>query len=174
MPKPALFSFNHPLGACPACKGFGNILRYDEDLIVPDRTKSLAGGAIEPWTKPSADWWQKEMLLAFKRRGHDLSKPYNKLTQAERKLLWEGEGKLEGLNSFFEYLESKRYKLHVRVMLSRYRSPVICEACKGTRLRSEALAVRVGSRTIAEVSDMTIVGTAEWVRLLPLSSFEQA
>ncbi len=172
-PKPALFSFNHPLGACPACKGFGNILRYDEDLIVPDQTKSLAGGAIEPWTKPSADWWQKEMLLAFKRRGHDLSKPYNKLTQAERKLLWEGEGKLEGLNSFFEYLEGKRYKLHVRVLLSRYRSPVTCEACKGTRLRPEALAVRVGSRTIAEVSDITIVGAAEWVRLLPLSSLEQ-
>jgi excinuclease ABC subunit A len=172
-PKPALFSFNHPLGACPACKGFGNILRYDEDLIVPDQAKSLVGGAIEPWTKPSADWWQKEMLLAFKRRGLDLSKPYNKLTQAERKLLWEGEGKLEGLNSFFEYLEGKRYKLHVRVLLSRYRSPVTCETCKGTRLRPEALAVRVGSRTIAEVSDMTIVGTAEWVRLLPLSSFER-
>ncbi len=172
-PKPALFSFNHPLGACPACKGFGNILRYDEDLIIPDRTKSLAGGAIEPWTKPSADWWQKEMLLAFKRRGLDLSKPYNKFTAAERKLLWEGDGKLEGIHAFFEYLEGKRYKLHVRVLLSRYRSPVTCEACKGTRLRPEALAVRIGGRTIADVSDMTIVGTAEWVRLLPLSSFEQ-
>jgi excinuclease ABC subunit A len=172
-PKPALFSFNHPLGACPACKGFGNILRYDEDLIVPDQTKSLAGGAIEPWTKPSADWWQKEMLLAFKRRGLAITTPYNKLTSAARKLLWEGDGKLEGLNSFFEYLEGKRYKLHVRVMLSRYRSPVTCEACNGARLRPEALAVRAGGRTIAEVADMTIAGAAEWCKLLPLSAFER-
>ncbi|MEK6694229.1 MAG: excinuclease ABC subunit A, partial [Nitrospirota bacterium] len=175
-PKPALFSFNHPLGACPACKGFGNILRYDEDLIVPNQTKNLAGGCIEPWTKPSADWWQKEMLLAFKRRGLDIAKPYNKLTQAERKLLWEGDtgkGPVEGINAFFEYLEGKRYKLHVRVLLSRYRSPVTCENCAGTRLRPEALAVRVCGRTITEVADMTIVGAAEWTRLLPLSSFER-
>jgi excinuclease ABC subunit A len=172
--KPALFSFNHPLGACPACKGFGNILRYDEDLIVPDRTRSLAGGAVEPWTKPSADWWQKQMLLAFKRRGFDMTRPYNKLTPAERALLWDGDTKVEGLNAFFEYLEGKRYKLHVRVMLSRYRSPFPCDACGGTRLRPEALAVRVGSRTIADVSELTIVEAADWVRTLPLSAYEQA
>src|SRR3989449_2295962 len=176
-PKPALFSFNHPLGACPACKGFGNILHYDEDLIAPDRTKSLAGGAIEPWTKPSADWWQKQMLLAFKRRGLDVTRPYNQLSQAERTLLWEGDstgkGGVEGVKAFFEYLEGKRYKLHVRVMLSRYRSPVSCDSCKGTRLRPEALAVRVGSRTIAEVTDLTIAAAAEWARALPLSAFER-
>src|SRR5438105_13616717 len=171
-PKPPLFSFNHPLGACPACKGFGNILHYDEDLIAPDQTKSLAGGAIEPWTKPSADWWQKQMLLAFKRRSFDVTRPYNQLSQAERTLLWEGDGKTEGIKAFFEYLEGKRYKLHVRVMLSRYRSPVSCDTCKGTRLRPEALAVRVGSRTIAEVVALTIAAAAEWARSLPLSAFE--
>src|SRR5881409_1374729 len=186
-PKPALFSFNHPLGACPACKGFGNILHYDEDLIAPDRTKSLAGGAIEPWTKPSADWWQKQMLLAFKRRGFDVTRPYNQLSQAERTLLWDGDStgkggvsappgragaKVEGIKAFFKYLEGKRYKLHVRVMLSRYRSPVSCDSCKGTLLRPEALAVRVGSRTIAEVTDLTIAAAAEWARALPLSNFE--
>src|SRR3989454_6551801 len=172
-PKPALFSFNHPLGACPACKGFGNILHYDEDLIAPDRTKSLAGGAIEPWTKPSADWWQKQMLLAFKRRGLDVTRPYNQLSQAERTLLWEGDNKTEGIKAFFQYLESKRYKLHLRVLLSRYRSPVSCDTCKGTRLRPEALAVRVGGRTIAEVADLTIAAAAEWARSLPLSAFER-
>ena len=175
-PKPALFSFNHPLGACPACKGFGNILHYDEDLIIPDQTKSLAGGAVEPWTKPSADWWQKKMLLAFKRRGFDVTRSYNQLSQAERTLLWEGDtgkGPVEGIKAFFEYLEGKRYKLHVRVMLSRYRSPVSCDTCKGTRLRPEALAVRVGSRTIAEVADLTIAAAAEWARSLPLSAFER-
>ena len=189
-PKPPLFSFNHPLGACPACKGFGNILRYDEELIVPNKSKSLAAGAIEPWTKPSAEWWQKQMLLAFKRRGLDLTKPYEKLTAEERALLWDGttgkgdvlaspgragakRSKVEGIHAFFRYLEGKRYKLHVRVMLSRYRSPFPCEACQGTRLRPEALAVRVGGRTIAEISDMTITEAAEWLKTLPLSSFEQ-
>src|SRR5439155_587710 len=172
-PKPALFAFNHPLGACPACKGFGNILHYDEDLIAPDQTKSLAGGAVEPWTKPSAAWWQKQMLLAFKRRGFDVTRPYKQLSQAERTLLWDGDGKVEGIKAFFEYLEGKRYKLHVRVMLSRYRSPVSCNTCKGTRLRPEALAVRVGGQTIAEVADLTIAAASEWARTLTLSAFEQ-
>jgi len=173
MPKPALFSFNHPLGACPTCKGFGNNLRYDEDLIVPDKSKSLAAGTIEPWTKPSAEWWQKQMLLGFKRHGWDITKPYEKLTSEERTFLWEGKSKVEGIHAFFRYLEGKRYKLHVRVMLSRYRSPFSCEACLGTRLRPQALAMRVGGRSIAEVSDMTISEAHDWVQALPLSPFEQ-
>ena len=178
-PKPALFSFNHPLGACPTCKGFGNNLRYDEDLIIPDRSKSLAGGAIEPWTKPSAEWWHQQMLLAFKRGGLDVTKPYGKLTPEERIFLWEGtSGKtgkavVEGIHAFFKYLEGKRYKLHVRVMLSRYRSPFPCESCGGSRLRPEALAVRVGGQTIPEVSNMTISEAQEWFQALSLSSFDR-
>jgi excinuclease ABC subunit A len=119
------------------------------------------------------------MLLAFMRRGLDISKPYNKLTPAERKLLWEGDtnsGKkegVEGINNFFTYLESKRYKLHVRVLLSRYRSPFPCEACHGTRLRPEALSVRIEEYTIAAVSDMTIAEAVDWVRNLSLSQFER-
>ena len=179
-PKPALFSFNHPLGACPTCKGFGNNLRYDEDLIIPDTSKSLAAGAIEPWTKPSAEWWQQQMLLAFKRGGLDVTKPYAKLSSEERAFLWEGSiGKtakgptVEGIHAFFKYLEGKRYKLHVRVMLSRYRSPFSCESCGGTRLRPEALAVRVGGRCLPEVSDMTISETQEWLQALSLTSFDR-
>jgi excinuclease ABC subunit A len=172
-PKPSLFSFNHPLGACPVCKGFGNILKYDEDLIIPDKTKSLAQGAIQPWTKPSAEWWQKQMLLAFKQRGMGLAKPYSELTAEERHFVWEGKNKVEGVNAFFTYLEGKRYKLHVRVMLSRYRSPFPCEACAGSRLRPETLAVRIASRSIADVSDMTIAEAAEWTTTLSLSPFER-
>ncbi len=178
-PKPALFSFNHPLGACPTCKGFGNNLRYDEDLIIPDRSKSLAGGAIEPWTKPSAEWWQQQMLLGFKRGGLDVTKPYGNLTPEERIFLWEGtigktgKAAVEGIHAFFKYLEGKRYKLHVRVMLSRYRSPFSCESCGGTRLRPEALAVRVGGRSIPEVSNMTITETQEWLQALSLSCFDR-
>ena len=129
--RPVLFSFNHPLGACPECKGFGNILRYDPDLVIPDHSKSLAQGAIEPWSKPSGDWWQKQMLLSMKRRGVDLTIPYKDFRKQIQQMLWQGEGKMEGVQQFFEYLEGKRYKLHVRVMLSRYRTPVSCPAVMG-------------------------------------------
>lgn len=170
--RPVLFSFNHPLGACPACKGFGNILRYDEDFVIPDRNRSLVEGAIEPWTKPGTDWWQKQMLLAMKRRGVSLTTPYAKLSDQERALLWQGDKKFEGIHQFFEYLEHKRYKLHVRVFLSRYRSPFPCEACGGTRLRPEALHVKVAGRDIHHVSELTIQDATAWIEGLQLSEFE--
>ncbi|HJU05189.1 MAG TPA: excinuclease ABC subunit UvrA, partial [Nitrospiraceae bacterium] len=170
--RPVMFSFNHPLGACPDCKGFGNILKYDEDLVVPDRNRSLSEGAIEPWAKPSTDWWQKQMLTAMKRRGVDLTTPYAKLSDAERTLLWQGEGKFEGLQQFFDYLEHKRYKMHVRVFLSRYRSPFSCPACRGTRLRPEHLHVKIAGRDIHEVSSWTIDQTLQWLNELKLSDYE--
>ena len=172
--RPALFSFNHPLGACPECKGFGNILRYDEDLIIPDRDRSLVEGAVEPWTKPSSDWWQKQLLLAMKRRGISLTTPYAKLSDQERTLLWNGDKKFEGINQFFEYLEGKRYKMHVRVLLSRYRSPSPCTACGGSRLRPEARHVKIAGRDIHQISALTIQETAAWIESLPLSEFETA
>jgi excinuclease ABC subunit A len=171
--RPVLFSFNHPLGACPECKGFGNILRYDPDLVIPDHSKSLAQGAIEPWSKPSGDWWQKQMLLSMKRRGADLTAPYKDLPQDIQQMLWQGEGKMEGVQQFFEYLEGKRYKLHVRVMLSRYRTPVPCPSCKGTRLRPDARYVKIAGMDIHELSELTIEATAAWVTALTLSPYEE-
>src|SRR5438093_6820566 len=170
--RPVLFSFNHPLGACPHCKGFGNILRYDEDLVVPDRNRTLADGAIEPWTKPGTDWWQKQMLLGMKRRGVSLTTPYAKLSAKDRALLWEGDKNFEGINQFFDYLEHKRYKLHVRVFLSRYRSPFPCTACGGTRLRPEAQYVKIAGRDIHQISELTIQDAVEWVDGLKLPEFE--
>ncbi|WP_447979650.1 excinuclease ABC subunit UvrA [Candidatus Nitrospira bockiana] len=170
--RPVMFSFNHPVGACPACNGFGNILRYDEDLVVPNRNLSLAEGAIEPWTKPGTDWWQKQMLLGLKRRGVNLAIPYAKLTDQERALVWKGDGTFEGLEQFFEFLEHKRYKLHVRVFLSRYRSPSLCTRCRGSRLKPDALHVKIGGRDIHEVSSWTIEELSEWLDSLPLSDFE--
>lgn len=173
--RPLLFSFNHPLGACPECKGFGNILRYDPELVIPDRTTSLSQGAIEPWSKPGADWWQQQMLLAMKRRGVDLTAPYEELPEDVRTALWEGHGKMEGIRQFFEYLETKRYKLHVRVMLSRYRTPFTCPACCGARLRAEARWVKIAGRGVHDVSEWTIEETMEWVSNLSptLSPFER-
>ncbi len=173
-PRPLTFSFNHPLGACPECKGFGNILRYDEHLIVPDPAKSLKEGAIEPWTKPSNAWWQEHMLKAFSRKKFDAQKPYRRLTQEERDLIWEGAGKVEGINDFFDYLESKRYKFHVRVFLSRYRSPLPCQACGGSRLRPEALWVTIAERNIHEIGEWPIDTLLEWIQHLPLSTFDRS
>ena len=170
--RPVLFSFNHPLGACPHCKGFGNILRYDEDLVVPDRNRTLADGAIEPWTKPGTDWWQKQMLLGVKRRGVSLTTPFAKLSAKDRALLWEGDKNFEGINQFFDYLEHKRYKLHVRVFLSRYRSPFPCTACGGTRLRPEAQYVKIAGRDIHQISELTIQDAVEWIDGLKLPEFE--
>jgi excinuclease ABC subunit A len=171
--RPVLFSFNHPLGACPECKGFGNILRYDPDLVIPDHGKSLAQGAIEPWSKPSGDWWQKQMLLSMKRRGVDLALPYKDLPQNIQHILWQGEGKMEGVQQFFECLEGKRYKLHVRVMLSRYRTPITCPTCEGSRLRPDARYVKIAGRDIHEISALTIEAVAAWIAALTLSPYEE-
>jgi excinuclease ABC subunit A len=170
--RPVLFSFNHPLGACPECKGFGNILRYDPDLVIPDHGKSLTQGAIEPWSKPSGDWWQKQMLLSMKRRGVDLTLPYKHLPQPIQQILWQGEGKMEGVQHFFEYLEGKRYKLHVRVMLSRYRTPIPCPTCDGSRLRPEARYVKIAGTDIHELSMLTIEEAAAWITSLTLSPYD--
>ena len=170
--RPVMFSFNHPLGACPDCKGFGNILRYHEDLVVPDRHRSLAEGAIEPWTKPGTDWWQRQMLLAMKRRGVSLTTPYAKLSDKERALLWKGDKQFEGIHQFFDYLEQKRYKLHVRVFLSRYRSPFPCVACGGSRLKPHARFVKIAGRDIHQVSELTIREIVEWLDGLALPEFD--
>ncbi|MGH7256536.1 MAG: excinuclease ABC subunit UvrA, partial [Nitrospirales bacterium] len=170
--RPVMLSFNHPLGACPTCKGFGNLLRYDEDLVVPDRRLSLADGAIEPWTKPGTGWWHRQMLLAMKRRKVNLQTPYEELPEHVRTLLWQGEGRFDGIQQFFEYLEQKRYKLHVRVFLSRYRSPFPCADCAGSRLRPEARMVKLSGRDIHDISELTIREAAEWLDRLTLSEFQ--
>jgi excinuclease ABC subunit A len=171
--RPLLFSFNHPLGACAECKGFGNILRYDQDLVIPDRGRSLAGGAIEPWSKPGSDWWQQQLLLAMKRRGVSLSTPFKDLPDAIQHLIWHGDKIVEGVRQYFEYLETKRYKLHVRVQLSRYRSPSTCPICHGSRLKPEALFTTICGKDIHEASSMTIEEGSRWLDGLALTPFEQ-
>jgi len=171
--RPILFSFNHPLGACPECKGFGNVLRYDPELVIPDRHKSLAQGAIEPWSKPGTDWWQKQMLLAMKRRGVDITVPFTLLPKDTQQLLWTGDKSFDGIDDFFEYLEGKRYKLHVRVLLSRYRTPFDCPGCHGSRLKPGARFVKIADTDIHDVTQRTIDGVVDWLDSLALSRFEQ-
>ncbi len=170
--QPLLFSFNHPLGACPECKGFGNVLKYDETLVVPDPTRSLADGAVEPWTYPSGRSYQRRLLKAAPRLRLDISKPYGALTAAERRLVYEGDGRFPGIQGFFEEVESYRYKLHVRVFLSRYRSQSPCPSCRGARLKPVALAVRVAGLTIADFTGLTIEQAARVLAGLRLSAWE--
>ena len=173
-PRPLLFSFNHPLGACPECKGFGNILRYDETLVVPDRSRSLADGAVAPWSHPSGRRHQKRLLQAAKKRGVDTARPYAELPAQDRQWVYDGGDGFAGIQGFFENVEEYRYKLHVRVFLSRYRSPFPCPRCEGRRLRPEALAVRVGGASIAELGAKTVEELVGFLDALPLSGWEEA
>jgi len=145
-PEPILFSFNSPAGACPRCQGFGNTIDYSIDLVVPDRGLSINDGAIEPWTKPSG----KEWLDAFYKKAAGrvrFDMPFCDLSETEQHLILEGDRKtkLDGIRQYFNYLETKKYKVHVRVLLSRYRGYTKCPDCHGSRLRKEALNVRLGS-----------------------------
>ncbi|GAB4485750.1 MAG: excinuclease ABC subunit UvrA [Thermodesulfovibrionales bacterium] len=175
LPEPTalLFSFNHPVGACPTCKGYGDTLRYDENLIIPDRKLSLAKGAVEPWSKPAARWWKRQLSDKGKKAGLDLQKPYEQFDENEKRLLFEGGAGFYGINDFFEDLEGKRYKLHVRVFLSRYRRGVRCPSCNGKRLKPEALAYRVAGRDIADLCSLAISGTAAFFEGLDLTPWQR-
>ncbi|GBE37840.1 UvrABC system protein A [bacterium BMS3Bbin08] len=171
-PQPLLFSFNHPLGACPECKGFGNTLEYNEDTIVPDQDLSLEKGAIEPWSKPAYKWWYRQFVKAAKTKKIKLNVPYKKLPKKVKELIFKGDADFYGLDDFFQELEKKRYKLHVRVFLSRYRKAVTCGTCEGTRLRPEALAFTIGGLNIARLSGMSISRLHDHFSSLRLTEYE--
>ncbi len=172
-PQPLLFSFNHPVGACAACNGFGNILSYDEDLIVPDKSLSLEQGAVAPWSTPAYKWWMRQMLKGTRSSGMQVKRPYGELGQEEKDLLFRGASNFYGINDFFEELEKKRYKLHVRVFLSRYRRAKRCPTCQGARLRQEALIFKIAEKNIAEVTAMPIADLLAWLQGLELTPFER-
>ena len=171
-PQPLLFSFNHPLGACPECKGFGNLLRYDEARVVPDPARSLAEGAVQPWRHRSGRWYQKELVRHAKRRGIDLGVPFAELPEDARRFVLDGDDRFPGVRGFFEEVEGYRYKLHVRVFLSRYRAPTTCPACLGTRLKPEALAVRIGGRHVADLYRLAVDDLARWLDEPRLGAWE--
>lgn len=172
-PEPRLFSFNNPFGACPRCQGFGNTIDFDLNLVIPNKSLTLAEGAIEPWTKPKYRPMATEMKRAAKAAGIPLNVPWEDLTADEQSFIIMGDGKFWGVRGFFEHLEHKKYKLHVRVFLSRYRGYAVCSDCSGLRLRREARQVKVGGKDICEVSAMTIEEATRYFGQLELSR-EQA
>ncbi len=176
VPQPRLFSFNNPFGACPTCHGFGNIIELDLDLVVPDQAKSINQNAIEPWSKPHYRGHLVLLKRAAKTSGVRLDVPWKDLTDDERTWIIEGEadGEYSGIRGFFRWLEKKKYKVHVRVFLSRYRGYLTCGECGGTRLRREARDVRVGARTIDVVSALTVQEARGFFTGLSLSEKERA
>ena len=164
-PEPALFSFNNPMGACPRCQGFGNTIDYDPGLVIPDPGLSLQGGAVEPWTKEQYKWYAAEFKRAS--RGKLRSNvPFCDLTADEQAVV------RQGIRDFFAEVETKKYKVHVRVFLSRYRGYAECPDCRGSRLRREALYVRVGGKTIADVAKMNIAQACQFFSSIALTPEE--
>ncbi len=155
-PEPRLFSFNSPFGACPRCQGFGNTVDYDLDRVVPDRFKTLREGAVDPFTKPRYRRYQQQLLTAAKAAGVRLDTPFYELKPKETKFVWGGGEGFEGVEGFFAFLETKKYKMHVRIFLSRYRGYTLCPDCGGGRLRHDALYVQVAGKTIRDVTQMSL------------------
>ncbi|HKT82086.1 MAG TPA: excinuclease ABC subunit UvrA [Vicinamibacterales bacterium] len=176
VPQPRLFSFNNPFGACPTCHGFGNIIELDMHLVVPDPSKSINQNAIEPWSKPHYRAHLAQLKRAAKKLKVRLDVPWRDLTEAEVRTVVEGaeDTDYEGIRGFFRWLEKKKYKVHVRVFLSRYRGYLTCPDCGGARLRREARDVQVAGRTIDRVSSLTVREAQEFFRDLELTDKEQA
>jgi excinuclease ABC subunit A len=172
---PVLFSFNNPRGACAGCNGFGAVLEYDESLIVPDPRKSLAQGALDPWTKPRYEGRRRIVREAARAKGIPLDAPWRDLPAAARHFLLHGAaGRFLGMFPFLERLEAKRYKQYIRVFLRQYQLAKTCPACGGARLKPEALAVRMGDRTIAAAAALTAGALREWLEGLALTPFRRA
>jgi excinuclease ABC subunit A len=176
-PEPRLFSFNNPYGACPRCQGFGNTIDFDPNLIVPDRSKTLDQGAIDPWTKPKYRAWHGDMKRAVKAEGIPADVPWFDLTDAQQRFVYEGAGggggSWPGVRGFFAELDRKKYKLHVRVFLSKYRGYATCPDCRGQRLRAEARAVLLEGNNICDVCALTITETQSFFDALTLSPSQQ-
>ena len=174
VPQPRLFSFNNPFGACPTCHGFGNIIELDMSLVVPDPTKSVNQNAIEPWSKPHYRSQLANLKKVARERGIRLSVPWDSLTDDERTFIVEGgDDGYAGVKGFFRKLERKKYKVHVRVFLSRYRGYLVCPDCDGSRLRQEARDVRVGGRRIDELCSLTVSEARTFFTALELTEKEE-
>jgi excinuclease ABC subunit A len=168
-PEPRLFSFNNPYGACPRCQGFGNTIDFDPNLIIPDKSRTLDEGAIAPWTTTKYRPHHGEMKRAAKAAGIPTDVPWFDLTPDQQRFIEEGSGTFPGIRGFFAALERKKYKLHVRVFLSKYRGYALCPDCRGQRLRAEARAVLINNQNICETSALTITAAQDFFDNLQLS-----
>jgi excinuclease ABC subunit A len=177
-PEPRLFSFNNPFGACPRCQGFGNTVDYDLNLVIPDKGLSLNDGAIDPWNRPKYRSWFTDMKKQAASLAIPMDVPWREMSEAGREVVLRGKGGFEGVHGFFAAMERKKYKLHVRVMLSKYRGYAECPECRGQRLRAEARAVRIatekyGALNICQAAALTIAKAKEFFSELKLTPMQE-
>ena len=172
-PEPRLFSFNNPFGACPRCQGFGNTVDFDLNLVIPDKGLTLEGGAIDPWNRPKYRTWYTELRKQASALGVPLDVPWRELPETAREIVLRGKGSFEGVFGFFAQMERKKYKLHVRVMLSKYRGYAECPECRGQRLRAEARSVRINGKNICQATALTIAHAKEFFGELKLSAMQE-
>ncbi len=172
-PEPRFFSFNNPFGACPVCQGFGKVIDYDIDLIVPNPNLSISEGAIAPWRSVKYSKYLRDLVRVAKNKNIPLDMPFIKLSQEKVDLLRQGFDGFIGIDKFFEKLEEKTYKMHIRILLSKYRGYTKCHACKGSRLRREALQVKVADKSIADIVELSIEKIHAFFAELKLTDYEK-
>ncbi|RYG03880.1 MAG: excinuclease ABC subunit A, partial [Chitinophagaceae bacterium] len=172
-PTPNFFSFNNPYGACKRCEGYGNVIGIDEDLVVPDKSKSLYDNAIAPWRGEKMGDWLKKFIKNADKFDFPIHRSYSELTEAQQRLIWTGNAYFAGLDQFFKELEEQTYKIQYRVMLSRYRGKTVCPDCKGTRLRKDASYVKIGGKSILDMVLMPLSTILPFFEALDLSETEQ-
>ena len=171
-PTEHLFSFNNPVGACPTCEGYGRVMGIDENLVIPDKSKSVYGGAVACWNGVVMGRWRTQLVLASSKCGFPIHTPYHALTDAEREMLWRGNDYFEGIDAFFEYVDTQRHKVQYRSLKARYMGKTLCPECHGTRLRKEALYVRIGGKSIADLVRMTIAELVSFFDTLVLDEHD--
>lgn len=172
-PNEMMFNFNNPIGACPKCEGFGKILGIDEHLVIPNQSLSVYEGAVVCWNGVVMSQWLKEFIRDSAPYNFPIHRPYYELTDKEKDLLWHGAKGVYGIDSFFKFLEENQYKIQYRVMAARYRGKTICPVCRGSRLKKEALYVKINDKSIADVVRMTITEAKSFFDNLPLSESEK-
>jgi excinuclease ABC subunit A len=172
-PNVHLFSFNNPYGACPKCEGYGDVIGIDEDLVIPNTGLSIYENAIFPWRGDSMSWYRDQLVNNSHKFDFPIHKPWFQLTQEQKDLVWNGNKHFEGLNDFFQFLESKAYKIQNRVMLSRYRGKTRCSTCKGKRLRPEAEYVKIAGHSITNLVEKPLDKVREFFDDLKLNEYDQ-
>lgn len=172
-PTPNFFSFNNPYGACKRCEGYGNVIGIDEDLVVPDKSKSLYDNAIAPWRGEKMSDWLKKFIKNADKFDFPIHRSYSELTEAQQRVIWTGNEYFAGLDQFFKELEEQTFKIQYRVMLSRYRGKTVCPDCKGTRLRKDASYVKIGDKSILDMVLMPLSTILPFFEALQLSETQQ-
>ena len=168
-PTPELFSFNNPFGACKACEGYGSILGIDKKKVIKDEELSVFEGVVAPWSGIKLSKWKDRFINKASEYDFPIHRPYKDLTKEEQNILWNGKGKCKGINQFFDFLETKKYKIQARVLIARYRGKTLCNECNGSRLRKETNYIKINNKNISEIGNLSIKEALLFFKNLKLS-----